>query len=194
MKTRTVARTLVLASLMLNLGVASVYAQQYAVRMVFSGNGAHSPINLQQPNTNTGEENVAGDGTLGQFTFRNVRAAAVAPQPSSACSGPAKLFFPSVAGAGIFRFQDGSVLTVNLTNGGDCIDFAAQEGHCSLTLQITGGTGRFKDASGVLTFTTTALPVLANAVNNPVFFTETGEFRGTISGVAREEEGRDDRQ
>jgi hypothetical protein len=196
MKTGTVSRTLVLAALMLNLGVASVYAQQYAVGMVFSGNGAPSPINLQQPNTNTGEENVAGDGTLGQFTFRNVRATATAPQPSSTCSGPAKFFFPSVAGAGIFRFQDGSVLTVNLTHGGDCIDLAAQEGHCTLTLQITGGTGRFKNASGVLTFTTTAVPVLADAVNNPVLFTETGEFRGTISGVAKskEEEGRDERQ
>jgi hypothetical protein len=194
MKTRTVTRTLVLAALMLNLGVASVYAQQYAVRMVFSGNGAHSPINLQRPNTNTGEENVAGNGNLGQFTFRNVRATAVAPQPSSTCSGPARFFFPSVAGAGIFRFQDGSVLTVNLTDGGDCIDLAAQEGHCTLTLQITGGTGPFKEASGVLTYTTTALPVLADAVNNPVFFTEAGELRGTISGVAREEEGRDERQ
>src|SRR5580700_7861632 len=167
MKTGTVSRTVVLAALMLNLGVASVYAQQYAVRMVFSGNGAHSPINLQRPNTNTGEENVAGNGTLGQFTFRNVRATAVAPQPSSTCSGPARFFFPSVAGAGIFRFQDGSVLTVNLTDGGDCIDLAAQEGHCTLTLQITGGTGPFKEASGVLTYTTTALPVLADAVNNP---------------------------
>jgi hypothetical protein len=194
MKTRTVTRTLVLAALMLNLGVASVHAQQYPVGMVFSGNGAPSPINLQQPNTNTGEENVAGDGSLGQFTFRNVRATAVAPQPSSTCSGPARFFFPSVAGAGIFRFQDGSVLTVNLTDGGDCIDLAAQEGHCTLTLQITGGTGPFKEASGVLTYTTTALPVLADAVNNPVFFTEAGELRGTISGVAREEEGRDERQ
>jgi hypothetical protein len=194
MKTRTVTRTLVLAALMLNLGIAGVYAQQQPVRMVFSGNGAPSPINLQQPNTNTGEENVAGDGTLGQFTYRNVRATAVAPQPSSTCSGPAKFFFPSVVGAGIFRFQDGSVLTVNLTQGGDCIDFAAQEAHCTLTLQITGGTGRFKDASGVLTFNTTALPVLADAVNNPVFFTETGEFRGTIFGVAIGEEGRAERQ
>jgi hypothetical protein len=194
MKTGIVTRTLVLAALMLNLGVASVYAQQYAVRMVFSGNGANSPINLQQPNTNTGEENVAGYGTLGRFTFRNVRATAVAPQASSTCSGPAKLFFPSVAGAGIFRFQDGSLLKVNLTHGGDCIDFVAQEGLCTLTLKITGGTGRFKDASGVLTFTTTAQPVLADAVHNPVFFTETGELRGTISGVAREEEGRDERQ
>ena len=62
-------------ALMLNLGVAGIYAQQNPVRMTFSGNGAPSAINLQQPNTNTLEENVAGNGTLGPFTFRNVSAA-----------------------------------------------------------------------------------------------------------------------
>ncbi|HEY7387480.1 MAG TPA: hypothetical protein VH640_03155 [Bryobacteraceae bacterium] len=170
-------------ALMLNLGVATVYAQQLPVRMSFSGNGAPSPINLQQPNTSTSEENVDGNSTLGLFTFRNVRAIAASPQPSSTCSGPNQLFFPSVAGAGIFHFLDGSLLNVNLTKGGDCIDLAAQQGHCTLTLQITGGTGRFKHASGILTYTETALPVLADASHNPVFFTETGEITGTISGV-----------
>jgi hypothetical protein len=55
-----------------------------------------------------------------------------------------------------------------------------------LTFQITGGTGRFKDASGVLSFTETVVPVLADALNNPVFFAATGEFKGTVSGVLRE--------
>ena len=172
-------------TLMLTLGVAAVYAQEKPVKMTFSGNGAASPINLNQPNTNTAEENVAGNGTLRRFTFRNVTAIATSPspQPPSTCSGPTQLFFPSVVGAGIFRFQDGSLLRVNLTQGGDCIDLAAQQGHCTLALQITGGTGRFKGAFGVLTYTETALPVLADASYNPVFFTETGEITGTISGV-----------
>jgi len=47
------------------------------------------------------------------------------------------------------------------------------------------------DASGVLTLTETALPVLADASDNPVFFTETGEITGTVSGVAMEEESQD---
>ena len=61
-------------ALMLNLGVAGVYAQQRPVKMTFSGTAAASTINLQQPNTNTGEDNFAGNGTLGPFTFRNVSA------------------------------------------------------------------------------------------------------------------------
>jgi hypothetical protein len=172
-------------ALMLTLSFASVYAQQHPVKMVFSGTAAASTVNLQQPNTNINEDNFTGNGTLGSFTFRNVRAVSTSPQPSSTCSGPNQFYFPSNVGAGVFRFEDGSLLKVNLTQGADCIDLAAQEAHCTLTLQITGGTGPFKDASGVLSFTETVVPVLADASNNPVFFAATGELTGTISGVTR---------
>jgi hypothetical protein len=171
--------------------------EQNPIEMKFSGNGAAaSPINLQYPNTSMDEENVAGKGTLGPFTFRNVTAEATSPssQPPSTCSGPTHLDFPRVAGAGIFRFQDGSLLNVKLTQGADCIDLVADEGHCTLTLQVTGGTGRFKDASGVLTYTETALPVLSDYFNNPVFFDETGEVTGTVSGVARQDDRQEERQ
>src|SRR5882672_2709311 len=101
-------------ALMLNFGVAGIYAQQRSVKMTFSGTAAASTINLQQPNTHTGEENFAGNGTLGPFTFRNISAETASPQPSSTCSGPTHLYFLRVAGAGVFRFQNGSVLKVNL--------------------------------------------------------------------------------
>ena len=169
-------------ALMLNLGVASAYAQP--VKMGFSGTSAASTVNLQQPDTSNDEDNFAGNGTLGAFTFRNVRAIANSPTPSRSCSGPNQLHFADPAGAGVFRFEDGSLLKVNLTQGGDCIDLAAQEGHCTLTLQIIGGTGRFKNASGTLTFTETSVPVLADALHNPVYFAATGGFTGTVSGVS----------
>jgi hypothetical protein len=181
-------------ALMLNLGVATVYAQRSPVKMGFSGTVALSAVNLQQPSTTTDEENYAGNGSLGSFTFRNVRAITAFPQSSSTCSGPNKIAFSSKAGAGVFRFQDGSLLKVNLTQGEDCIDLAAGEAHCTLTFQITGGTGRFKDASGALTLTEKVVPVLADALNNPVFFASTGEFTGTVSGVAREADGQEERQ
>jgi hypothetical protein len=180
-------------ALMLNLGVAGIYAQQN-VKMMFSGTGGTSTINLQQPNTNNSEDNSAGNGTLGSFTFRNVRAIRATPEPSSTCSGPNQIYFSSVAGAGVFRFQDGSLLKVQLTQAGDCIDLAALEGHCTMTFQITGGTGRLKDASGTITLTETVVPVLADASNNPVLFAATGEFTGTVSGVAMEEERQGERR
>jgi hypothetical protein len=170
-------------ALMLTLGVAGIYAQQIPVNMTFSGDGAPSVIDLKHPNTNTSEENLAGSGSQGPFTFRLVRASTAAPQPSTTCSGPTKLFFQSVAGAGLFRFFDGSLLMISLTDGGDCIDFAANQAQCTLTFRVTGGTGRFQGATGVLTLTEASTPILSDASipPNPVFFTETGEFMGMIS-------------
>jgi hypothetical protein len=181
-------------ALMLNLGVAGVYAQQSPVTMTFSGTGGSSTINLQYPGTNNSEDNSAGNGTLGPFTFRNVRAINAVPEPSSTCSGSTKVYFSSVAGAAVFRFRDGSLLKVTLMQAGDCIDFAALEAHCTMIFQIAGGTGRFKNASGNLTLTETVLPVLADATQNPVYFASTGEFTGTVSGVAPAEEGEPERQ
>jgi hypothetical protein len=183
-----------IVALMLNLGVAGVYAQQKPVKMTFSGTAGPSTVNLLYPGTNNSEDNSAGNGTLGPFTFRNVRAINAVPQPSSTCSGSTKVYFSSVAGAAVFRFQDGSLLKVTLTQAGDCIDFAAQAAHCTMTFQITGGTGRFKNAFGNLTLTETVLPVLADASHNPAFFASTGEFAGTVSGVAAEEDRQDERR
>ena len=193
-KRETQMKYMAAMALMLNLGVASIYAQHHPVKMVFSGTTAPSTVNLQQPNTTDDEENYAGNGTLGSFTFRNVRAITAFPQSSSTCSGPNEISLSSKVGAGVFRFQDGSLLKVSLTQGDDCIDLAAGDAHCTLTFQITGGTGRFKDASGVLTLTETVVPVLADALNNPVFFAATGEITGKISGLGTEADRREDWQ
>ena len=172
-------------TLLLNLGIVAAHAQQLPVDMTFSGTAAGSVIDLKQPNSATGEEDLAGKGTLGAFTFRIVKASTSAPQSSNSCPG---LYFPVVAGAGVLRFQDGSLLNVTVTGGADCIDLAQGLAHCNWTLKVTGGTGRFQNASGSLTLTETARPVLADAMNNPVFFTESGDLTGTISGLAFEEE------
>jgi hypothetical protein len=180
-------------ALMLNLGVAGVYAQQRPVKMMFSGTNVASTINLQ-PNTVTDEVVLAGNGTLGPFTYRELHADVLTPQPSSTCSGPTKLFLPTVAGGGVFRFQDGSLLTVRITQGALCIDLAAGVANLTLTYQISGGTGRFKGASGALTLTSMVNPVLFNASDAPVLLTNTGEFAGTVFGLAIGEGGQDERQ
>jgi len=175
-------------ALILNLGVAPAYAQDESVKMAYSGTSTGaSAVNLQQPGTVTVEENFEGNGALGPFTVRIISAETNSPQePPNTCSGPANIYFTRGAGAGVFRFQDGSLLKINVTQGADCIDLAGQQGpqaHCTVTFKITGGTGRFQNASGTLTFTETTVPVLADALNNPVFFAVTGQFTGTVSGV-----------
>jgi hypothetical protein len=99
-----------------------------------------------------------------------------------------------LAGAAVLRFEDGSLLKLTLTEGADCINLETGQAHCVLTFQVTGGTGRFKGATGNLTLTETAVPVLADAMNNPVFFIGTGEIRGTISGESNREGHEDDHQ
>lgn len=183
--TRVPMKHLAIAALMLNFGVAGIYAQPGPVNMTVSGTAADSTINLR-PGTPASEYDLAGNGTLGPSTLRVVSTSAASPQQSKACSGATKVYFSTVAGAGVLRSQDGSLLKVFLTGGGDCIDFSAGEALCTRIFQITGGTGRFKDASGDLTLTETDLPVSADALHNPVFFADTGEFTGTVSGVARE--------
>jgi hypothetical protein len=158
-------------------------AQQIPVQMQFSGTSANSAINLQQPNTSNGEDNFAGDGTFGQFTYRAVRAISNIPLPSNTCTGPTKVYFTETAGAAVFRFQDGSLLNLNLLQGGDCIDFAAPLAHCTLIFKIIGGTGRFVGASGTLTFTEAVAVVISDAFQNPVFFAASGQFAGTVFGV-----------
>ena len=171
-------------ALILNLGVANVYAQQRPVKMTFSGTLATTTTSLA-PNTNTDEQNLAGNGTLGQFTFHELHADPAAPEFSNTCSGPTHLYFSTIAGGGVFRFQDGSLLTVAVTAGSSiCIDFAA--GHAQLTTnyQVTGGTGRFKSASGLITLTAVLTPALFNSSFGVVLATDTGEFTGAVSGVS----------
>jgi hypothetical protein len=174
-------------ALMLILSAATVYAHERPLKMTFSGTSALSTIDLLQSNTHNDEDNLAGRGTLGSFTFRVVRAIENAPTTSSTCSGANKFYFQESAGAGVFRFADGSLLYVHLTQGSDCVDLAAQAANCTLTLEVTGGTGRFKNASGTLTFTETSVPVAADASGNPIFFADTGEFTGAVSGVPDEQ-------
>jgi hypothetical protein len=181
-------------ALIFNLGAAGLYAQDKPVKMTFSGTEGRSAIDLQYPDPqsgaiNTGEFDFGGNGTLGSFTFRNIEANSDLrfPQASSACPAN-QAYFPTLAGAGVFRFRDGSLLKVKLTEGHDCIDFVALEAHCTRIFEVTGGTGRFKDASGALTLTETVLPVMADAAGNPAFFAATGKFRGTVSGVSEEQD------
>jgi hypothetical protein len=187
-------KRLATVALMLVLAVATAYANDNSVTLTFSGVSDNSPDNLQQPNTSNDGDNFAGDGTLGKFNVRLVRAISNTPGSSSTCAGPDELFFTELAGGGVFRFEDGSLLNVTLTHGADCINLAINLAHCTLSFQITGGTGRFAHASGTLTMTEAASAVLFDALGNPLIFDATGQFTGTVSGIANNERRPGERQ
>lgn len=173
-------------ALMFAFGVASVSAQQ-SVKMTYSGTAGNSPVDIPFNYASYDEDNFAGTGTLGSFTLRNERALPNSPStPPSTCSGPDLLYFVETSGAGIFRFQDGSLLFVTVTQGTDCVNVVTNEFRCKLSYKISGGTGRFTNASGTLELTETAVSVLFDAGGNGIYSASTGGIKGEVSGVSGE--------
>jgi hypothetical protein len=110
-------KTLAMAALLLSFGVAGVYAQSIPVNLAVSGTTANSTVQLSPDipaSPPASEYNLAGGGILDPFTFRVVNSSAPSATPPSTCSGPTKLYLAAVAGAGVLRSGDGSLLTVNL--------------------------------------------------------------------------------
>jgi hypothetical protein len=177
-KSGEIMKHIVTLALTINLGIASVYAQEIPVKMTFSGTNVATTIVLQ-PNTVTDEQLSAGNGTFGSFTFRELHADGAAPQPPSGCSSPN---FGVLAGGGVFRFQDGSLLNVTIVDGSGCLNPAAGNVALIVKYMITGGTGRFEGASGALTYAATMTPVFLNSSNAPAMLTLTGAIEGTVSG------------
>ncbi len=177
-------------ALMVNLGAAGVYAQQRPVKLTYSGSMVATTIDLG-PNTITDEEQLAGEGTLGKFTFRKLRTDEAAPSSFGSCGAGAGPNYKVVTG-GVFRFEDGSLLTVKITEGNLCVDLDHLVGHLTETYQIIYGTGRFEGAAAscsvaqdcTLKLTGTLGAVLFNASGNAKLLTNTGEFEGTLSASA----------
>jgi hypothetical protein len=155
--------------------------------MKISGDSLATTISLADSSTITDEETLAGDGTLGGFTFHGLRTDGTAPEPPATCAPPL-LFFPVVTGSGVFRFDDGSLLVVNITGGGGCVDLAAGMAQFVESYEIARGTGRFAHASGTLTLTGTLIPVVFNTSGNPQMLTITGKLEGTVSGISHGKE------
>ena len=192
-------RHLTTAALMLNLGIASLHAQQPAeehsrvgrVRMRFSGSTMSTTLALA-PNTLNHETHVAGNSPLGPFTYRGLWADDPGSQSFGSCGSGVGPNFRVVAGGGVFRFEDGSLLTVQLTEGTLCVDIADPAhpvGRQFETYQITGGTGRFKHAAAncgvtaedcILQLTASRAVVLFDSAGAAKFLTFTGAFQGTV--------------
>ena len=174
-------------ALVLGCAVAGVYAQQAPVNMALSGSAANSTVDLGT-GTPTSEYTLVGDGILNSTTLRVVSASTAAPQQPSTCSGANKIYGLVQAGAGVLRSPDGSLLTLKITGGSDCIDLSAGHALCIRIFQITGGSGRFRNAAGNLTLTMTVTPVLPT---NPVFSSITAGLTGMVSNVALERQSQD---
>ena len=202
-------RHLTTAALVLCLGSASLYAQQFGeehasgrrVKMRFSGSIISSPLSLK-PDTLNHEEHLEGISTLGPFTYRGLWADDPATRKNDTCGSGFGPNFQLVIGGGVFRFHDGSLLTVILRGGVLCIDLsnpARPVGGLTEIFEITGGTGRFDGIAAscgmtagdcTLELTATRSVVLRDSTNAVKFMTSVGEIEGTVPRFG----GGDDRQ
>jgi hypothetical protein len=150
-------------AMMLTVGAAGVYGQQGP--LTFSGTAGPSTVVLKT-GVDTSEYNFTGNGMFGAFTFKSLSASAQSlAAPPAGCN----IYATVVAGAGVFRFADGSLLIVNSGTGTDCIQFTATGAfaHCIRNFKIAGGTGRFQNVptGGTVTLDELILPVFPD---NPV--------------------------
>lgn len=180
-------KRLATVTLMLTFGVATVYAQPDPDRMMLSGSAAHSTIVLQ--GTPASEYTLSGNSELGQVDVRVFSISRPSTQEPVDCSGSNKVYGLAVAGGGVVRFQDGSLLKVVLTGGSDCVDLEVVQALCIREFRITGGTGRFKNVSdGAITLTMTLTPVFGDGPNTaPVFFAVTAAISGTVPGASEDQ-------
>ena len=175
---KTIGNILTVA-LVLTFGAVGIQAQELPVRMTFSGTLVATGFDLQPGGAPAFELTAAGRGSLGPLTLHDVNAGS--GMPSGTCGGPNFLAFTQGVAAGVFRFQDGSLLTYKLKEGTLCLDVTKNIGKFTGTQQITGGTGRFNNAAGTLLFTFTGSLVLADSMMSPVLIAiSDGEATGTI--------------
>ena len=171
-------RQLSTLALVLAFGVTGIQAQQLPVWLTFSGSNVATQINLQSGAATASYIALAGHSSLGVYTFHTVATTAAAP--SGTCGGPNFLSFPGGPGAGIYRFEDGSLLTTKVTGGASCVDVTSGTATLTVTDQVTGGTGIFKNATGTLKYTIAARVLLVDAAMSPVLIAVNGEGNGTI--------------
>ena len=192
-------RHLTTVALVLTLGLASLYAQQPAeehsragrVRMRFSGSTMSTELALA-PNTLNHETHVAGHSSLGPFTYRGLWADDPSSRTVASCGIGFGPNFRIVAGGVVFRFEDGSLLAVRLSEGTLCVDTSNPAHPVGLqfeTYQITDGTGRFENAAAscsitpedcTLQLTANRGLLLRDSSGAPKFFTFTGEIQGSV--------------
>jgi hypothetical protein len=98
-------KSIAIIGMLLGLSASTVYAHERPVKMSVSGTSGPSAVNLQAPGTTTGEDNFAGTGSLGAFTFRSLLAQSMTPDPSGSCPSATQTYFPELTGGGCFALR-----------------------------------------------------------------------------------------
>ena len=176
-KSLTIGLTL---SCVITLGIGKAEAGKLSLKASFSGSfvNTQSDTNgdLQKGGLNTG----GAKGTLGAETFQSVVEYVFSGTGTCPNGNPGFNFtlLPGT-GHGVGRFDStGDLIFTELSSATLCFDPITTIQFFSGTENITGGTGRFAEATGSDTFSGTGKTLFEDAAGN--FF---GEFSGTLEGT-----------
>ena len=191
-------RHLTTVALMLNLGIASLYAQQPAeepsgasrIRMTFSGSTMSTTLAIA-PDTLNHESHVAGNSSLGPLPIVACGLTLPARGPPAVAAAVSAGRFPLWPARGCFASRTEVSWRPSSRRESVCggLGSRASGGSPVRDYQITGGTGRFRHAAASCavpaadcTFQLTAIRglVLRDSAGAPKFFMFTGEFQGTL--------------
>jgi hypothetical protein len=171
-------------------GGCSLFGEQRPLKLTYSGTMVATTIDIA-PGTVTDEEQLAGTGTLGKFTFRKLRVDALVPTFGGCGKGVGPIFAVT-GGAGVFRFEDGSLLNVTVTQGVLCVDVSNPQnlvGYLNETYPVVSGTGRFQNVAASCATTPSDCTFKSNGTLSAILFDSTGQAAklltniGTFEGV-----------
>jgi len=142
-------------------------------------------VNTQIDTNNDGRKASLGTrgmkGTFGPATGQAMLEYA-SPSPGTCLNGHAGVILTLVPGTGhdVARLTStGDLIIGEYTAGALCVDTSTGIQFFTLTEQVTGGTGRFAEATGSITITGTSMRLFADAAGN-FFGASSGTYEGTL--------------
>jgi len=156
-------------------------SREVHLRLKYSGSAISTQGDTNRDGIKAGLGTVACTSNLGRCTSQGVGEAALAG-PATCPNGNPGLNLTLLPGTGhaLTRFEDGGDLLLSeLTSETVCYDPSTGTQFKSGTENVTGGTGRFADATGELEFEGTQWPLYVDPDDNG-FAAQTGTVTGTI--------------
>ena len=167
------------------LVLVGAFSRADAAQIPLKGTFSGTFVNTQIDTNNDGRKASLGTrgmkGTFGPATGQAMLEYA-SPSPGTCLNGHAGVILTLVPGTGhdVARLTStGDLIIGEYTAGALCVDTSTGIQFFTLTEQVTGGTGRFAEATGSITITGTSMRLFADAAGN-FFGASSGTYEGTL--------------
>ena len=187
--------SIVMISLLVTFGLTTTSAQaeeQLSFRATFGGTIVKTQFDTNSDGAPANLNILEGNSNLGQFGLQ-VLDESVLAGPETCPNGHPGFSVTLVTGSSVFRFRrTGDLLFVRPTSQTTCFDPSTGVSFFRDAIgQVTGGTGQFANATGIIEGEGTAQVLLADQAGH-AFGAQYGTITGTISLPPHTDQNRDD--